>query len=48
MWVGGVGWSQTFINHSFYGIFDPFFVGGFLFGRLGRVRVKLIQKMPKF
>ena len=24
MWVGGVGWSQTFINHCFYDIFDPF------------------------
>ena len=24
MWVGGVGWSQTFINRRFYGIFDPF------------------------
>ena len=23
--VGGVGWTQTFINHSLYGIFDPFF-----------------------
>ena len=25
MWVDGVGWTQTFINHCFYGIFDPFF-----------------------
>ena len=24
MWVGGVGLSQTFINHCFYDIFDPF------------------------
>ena len=24
MWVGGVGWTQTFINHCFYGIFDHF------------------------
>ena len=22
--VGGVGWTQTFIDHCFYGIFDPF------------------------
>ena len=26
MWVGGVGWSQTFINQCFHGIFDRFFV----------------------
>ena len=25
MCVGGVGWSQTFINQCFYGIFAPFF-----------------------
>ena len=25
MWVGGVGWSQTFINHCFYGIFDQIY-----------------------
>ena len=25
MWVGRAGWTQTFINHCFYCIFDPFF-----------------------
>ena len=24
IWVGGVGWSQTFINHRFYSIFDHY------------------------
>ena len=24
MWVGGVRWSKTFINHCFYGIFGLF------------------------
>ena len=24
MWVGGLIWSQTFIDHCFYGIFDCF------------------------
>ena len=27
--VGGMGWTDTFINHCFYGIFDPFFVKNF-------------------
>ena len=39
MWVGGVRWSQTFINHCFYGIFDPF---------LPKISEKFTEKVPTF
>ena len=29
MWVGRAGWTQTFINYSFYGTLGPFFVKNF-------------------
>ena len=38
--LGGVGWSQTFINHCCYGIFDPFFAENF---RLIHGQISLFQ-----
>ena len=44
MWVGGVGWSQTFINRRFYGIFDPFLPK--IIGKIYRFFMAFLLQLP--